>query len=314
MRSKYGTSRFQNDNSSYAEEWKRLYGTVINKSIVKTNAFLERHKYETRFKAEIYSNTQRESKYQRQISKSFGKLNFDSEQRSGYPTRLEAQRKRALRLSRELVEVDVRPTLVKQRKCIAVDTLIDEETKSTDTCDKCDGSDHETDYCPVYKKARDKHPDAQRRKLRNIGGGGGNKVVHNARIARMPGDGDCLFHSLAYGLGRSSTARNLRREIAAFIAKNPSLEIAETPLRDWIRWDSNNSVSMYAKRMSIRGWGGGIECAAFSHLKGINVHIYEKQRRSSGYKRISCFDVGTNKRTINVVYCGGVHYNALEIK
>ena len=53
-----------------------------------------------------------------------------------------------------------------------------------------------------------------------------------------------------------------------FIRKHPDLEIAGDPLRDWIRWDALVSVQKYADKMSRGGWGGGIEMAAFSELKG----------------------------------------------
>ncbi len=200
----------------------------------------------------------------------------------------------------------------------------------SDCCDRCDSEDHTTSKCPWFKKSRDKHPDALNRKRGGIGDNGDGKIVYlkSARVISMPGDGSCLFHSLSYGLGGSITARKLRRDIATFIAKNPKLEIAETPLKDWIQWDSGRSVSSYANRMSVTGWGGGIECAACSRLMEVNVHIYERQRGSSYsrssssngtcFKRISCFDLPGSKkkrvRTINVLYCGGVHYNALEIK
>ena len=45
-------------------------------------------------------------------------------------------------------------------------------------------------------------------------------------------------------------AGTLRREIAAFIKANPDLEIAETPMRDWVKWDSGSSVSQYASKMA----------------------------------------------------------------
>ena len=38
---------------------------------------------------------------------------------------------------------------------------------------------------------------------------------------------------MAYGIGGVS-ASSLRPQIGAFIAKNPNLEIAETPLKDWV--------------------------------------------------------------------------------
>ena len=53
-----------------------------------------------------------------------------------------------------------------------------------------------------------------------------------------------------FGIG--GTASSLRREIANFIASNPNLEIADTPLYDWVKWDSGTSVQTYASRMAVR--------------------------------------------------------------
>jgi len=51
--------------------------------------------------------------------------------------------------------------------------------------------------------------------------------------------------------------------------------------------------------------------AACSHLKKVNVHVYERSTLGS-YKRISCFDCEKGARgTVHVLYCGGVHYDAL---
>jgi len=87
------------------------------------------------------------------------------------------------------------------------------------TCDKCDGP-HLTDSCPVYKKKRDDHPDAWRNFGRKtpleMGKGGGNFKLKSARVVRQPGDGNCLFHSMSYGI-QGANAGSLRREIANFI-------------------------------------------------------------------------------------------------
>jgi hypothetical protein len=98
----------------------------------------------------------------------------------------------------------------------------------------------------------------------------------------------------------------------SFIRKHPDLEIAGDPLRDWIRWDALVSVQKYADKMSRGGWGGGIEMAAFSELKGCNVEVYEQC--SAGFKRISLFEKGGSTRTVRVCYRGGVHYDALELR
>ena len=94
--------------------------------------------------------------------------------------------------------------------------------------------------------------------------------------------------------------------------RNADLKISETPIRDWVKWDSGSTVQSYARRMSVGGWGGGIEMAACARLKKVNVHVYE--RSGSRFKRISCFDApGGSSRTAHVLYRGGVHYDAIQL-
>ena len=83
--------------------------------------------------------------------------------------------------------------------------------------------------------------------------------------------------------------------------------------RAQVFWDSGSSVAAYCRRMAQGGvWGGGIEMAAFSELKGCNVEVYEQC--SAGFKRISLFEKGGSTRTVRVCYRGGVHYDALELR
>ena len=187
-------------------------------------------------------------------------------------------------------------------------------------CDACDGK-HATDKCPYFKgKPRDKHPDAKRaseKKMLGMQSGPVEILRHgSARVVRQPGDGSCLFHSMCYGLKDGSNASGLRREVAKFIENNPSLTISDSPLKDWVQWDSGTSVGAYARRMSTGGvWGGGIEMAAVSHMRRVNVFVY--QAAGGGYKRISSFESpsaggGAKPKTVRVLYGGGVHYDALE--
>lgn len=184
-------------------------------------------------------------------------------------------------------------------------------------CDKCDGP-HLTERCPFFKKEREDHKDAWanygQEKAVKMGSDGGDFVMPAAHIVRQPGDGSCLFHSLSFGLagGRSDpgAAEDLRRELAAFIAEHPKLEIAGDTIEEWVRWDQDTSVTEYAGQMARRGWGGGIEMACCSILKGVNVHVYENFPKG-GFKRISCFNVPAAKQTIHVLYQGRAHYDAL---
>lgn len=93
-------------------------------------------------------------------------------------------------------------------------------------CDKCDG-EHLTESCPYFKKERENHPDARKRKSK-IGGVSSLPGDHftSARIIRQPGDGSCLFHSLCFGLKDGSTAAALRTKIGRFIRENPDYEIS----------------------------------------------------------------------------------------
>ena len=178
-------------------------------------------------------------------------------------------------------------------------------------CDKCDGA-HPTDSCPWFKRPRERHPDANPATGRKqLGGSGVVEILRSARVVRQPGDGSCLFHSLSYGLRDGSAAHALRRQVASFIEANPELTISDSPLRDWVNWDSGQSVSSYCRRMAQGGvWGGGIEMAAVSHLKRVNVFVY--QSIGGGFKRISSFEVPHATKVVRVLYGGGVHYDALD--
>lgn len=191
--------------------------------------------------------------------------------------------------------------------------LTSKNNKKPVTCDKCDGK-HETSECPYYRKDRDNHPDAQKNFYKKLGGTSTlpGAIIRNGRVERQPGDGSCLFHSLSFGLRDGSNASSLRREVCSFINKYPQMKIADTPLSDWIKWDSGGSVGSYTRRMASGAWGGGIEMASVSIMKNVNVHVYE--RSGSGFTRISAFDHPNNpesKKTVRVLYCGGVHYGNL---
>lgn len=181
-------------------------------------------------------------------------------------------------------------------------------------CDKCDGK-HATEGCPYFKKERDNHPDALLRKATGMGGepsDGSTVLLTAARVQRQPGDGNCLFHSLAYGLGGGATAGTLRRELTSFIERNGNMEIAGTPLQTWVKWDSGATVTSYARRMAACGcWGGGIELAVVSKLKEVNVSVFEAAGGgSSSFKRIGQFVNPAARRTIHVLYRGGARARA----
>ena len=216
---------------------------------------------------------------------------------------------------------------------VAADDDVDDEEEGSGPCDKCDGP-HPTSKCPHFKKSRDKHKDAWDGYGSEGGNGkgcGGGKdspspppTLRGARVVRQPGDGSCLFHSLAHGLRGKSTpvacgsADAVRDAVAGFIEAQPEAEIGGTPLREWIRWESGGDVRAYCKRMRGDGeWGGAIEIAVFSRLVGASVHVFERDPKAGAdtFRLMSAFDhAGGAGRTIEVrvLYSGRVHYDALE--
>jgi len=187
-------------------------------------------------------------------------------------------------------------------------------------CDKCDGP-HETGACPHFRRTRENHKDAWvnygRKSPLALGQASCKKIVQGAHVVPQPGDGSCLFHSLCYGLQRCGSrlnAQQLRRELANFISRNPRLEISGDTLEEWIKWDAESSVRAYTSRMAVSGWGGGIEMAVCAILHKANVHVYEASRSRGAYERISCFECPEpTQRTINVLYKGGMHFDAILV-
>ena len=206
----------------------------------------------------------------------------------------------------------------KKRKLSAISTDLRNANHKTLVCDKCDAN-HDTVACPYYNKARKKHPDAQKRsQIVNIGGDGGDRIIRSNAVVvhRQPGDGSCLYHSLRRGLGETISSlrstQDLRHKLAEWVTSNRNFKISDTPVSEWVRWDACCSVDMYARRMCKNAWGGGIELAACANKFCVRVLVWE--RCSGGFKRISSFSVSSPRKTINVLYCGGVHYDYLEVK
>lgn len=79
-----------------------------------------------------------------------------------------------------------------------------------------------------------------------------------ARVVRQPGDGSCLFHSLAHGLRDGVSAHALRNQIVRFIEGNADLEVADSPLKDWARHLHPRAPLTTASPASRVPLGGGV--------------------------------------------------------
>ena len=90
-----------------------------------------------------------------------------------------------------------------------------------------------------------------------------------AKIIPQPGDGSCLFHSLSYGIKDDTSASILRYDISTYIQQHPHTLICDTPLCDWVKWDSNTSCMEYSRRMRNGAWG---KCSIIIDIH-IDIHI-----------------------------------------
>lgn len=179
-------------------------------------------------------------------------------------------------------------------------------------CDKCNGP-HPTNVCPHFRHERDQHEDAQARPPPEAQATSSPPAIVDGRLVPQPGDGSCLFHSLAYCLG--TDAGSLRSEAASAIEANPMLEISGSPLSKWILWDSGLSPSQYVAKLRSPGfWGGALEIAVLAAMLDVLVYVYEPA--SSQFKRIASFgnaDESSFTAVAHVVYRGRSHYDALQI-
>jgi hypothetical protein len=104
-------------------------------------------------------------------------------------------------------------------------------------CDKCDGA-HDTAVCPKYPLPPEEHPDATINKGRVPENTEDVMLPSTVQIAPQLGDGNCLFHSLAYILRTSRaqpvTGAQLRTEVAEFIEQHPQRQFKNKTIAQWI--------------------------------------------------------------------------------
>lgn len=196
-------------------------------------------------------------------------------------------------------------------------------------CDKCDGP-HDTSVCPHFNGPRDEHQDAWSHYSKAAASGHAHHKAREcvaprslprgaASVVRMPGDGSCLFHSIAYGLGAfgcQEDGYSIRQRVSNFIAQKPECQIGGTPLSSWVNWDSGVNVSSYCSRLSAGGfWGGAIEMAACAQIFSVDVAVYEQEYYSGAFNRISDFLCDVMPRgAVLLVYSGRAHYDALRVQ
>ena len=130
-------------------------------------------------------------------------------------------------------------------------------------------------------------------------------ILRNATVRPQPGDGHCLFHALAAGMGGQLSGPALRMELAFWLRGHAMETVSDNTFQEWIDLDSQLSVEAYCSQMCEQHtWGGGIELTAFARYKQTHVHVFPSAERNSnaypfsqvprlqGKKSICCILVG----------------------
>ena len=121
-------------------------------------------------------------------------------------------------------------------------------------------------------------------------------LVLQARVVPQPGDGACLFHSLADG--NQAEPLRLRHAVADFIESQPDALISGEPLRAWVKWESRLPPATYAARMRGAGcWGGAIEIAVRRASRSRSPCMHTAHASSPTRCRTACARACTRARS-----------------
>ena len=125
-------------------------------------------------------------------------------------------------------------------------------------------------------------------------------------VVKMDGDGDCLFHALAYHLGTGETGGALRQRLINYMEQ----EALEQP-----GWESEPLLEE-AGALRAGEWGGNPAMAMFSKMAGVRVKVHTKEpRKDVAVKDWSHESVSTNNpmaEVFHLLFNGSDHYDVLE--
>lgn len=122
-------------------------------------------------------------------------------------------------------------------------------------------------------------------------------------VVKMDGDGDCLFHALAYHLGAAETGAALRDRVANYMEQ----EALEQP-----SWESEYFLEE-ARSLRAGAWGGTTAITAFTKMMGIRVVVHTKEvDKDVAVKDWTHLSVPDNRTTLHLLFNGSDHYDALK--
>ena len=132
----------------------------------------------------------------------------------------------------------------------------------------------------------------------------------------VPGDGTCMFHSLALPL--NTTGEVLRDLVSNFIEKHHDVQMHGSAISDWIKWDTGLDALVYASKMRKRMWGGALEMTILSSILSVPIFVYSP--KSGMCVRITevrpDVSIASQKAPVPylcLLYVGSSHYMCLHV-
>ena len=125
-------------------------------------------------------------------------------------------------------------------------------------------------------------------------------------VVKMDGDGDCLFHALAYHLGAGETGGALRQRLIDYMEQ----EALEQP-----GWESEPLLEE-AGALRAGAWGGNTAMAMFSKMAGVWVKVHTKEPgKDVAVKDWTHENVSANNpmaEVFHLLFNGSDHYDVLK--
>jgi hypothetical protein len=89
----------------------------------------------------------------------------------------------------------------------------------------------------------------------------------------VPHDGTCMFHAI--GVPLKINGHSLRDIVCEYITYYSESILHDVPLKDWIEWDTGETIKQYENQLKNGRWGGSIETTILSSLLNIPIFVYE---------------------------------------
>lgn len=135
------------------------------------------------------------------------------------------------------------------------------------------------------------------------------------QVERMPSDGACLFHALAYQLcstGYCQHGFSLRECVTDFVLRMQDFEVAGVSLRSWVECGLGIKVSTYIELLATGAiWGGAIEMAIVAHLFCVRIVVLYAPRDGCLCQIASFSPTLDSQRAVLLLLYTGTHYDAL---